>query len=127
MKICSAVKITTFSTCLLYHRIPGSHNRKQIKVFDKSLDFCGNLTVQVSSDNIYRPETRLRKGNVFTSMSQEFCPQGEVYMPPSRNPGGKPPDRHLSGQTTPPGRHPSGQTSPQADSSPADPPCFMFI
>ena len=27
----------------------------------------------------YRPQTKLRKGNVFTSVCQEFCPQGGVY------------------------------------------------
>ena len=26
--------------------------------------------------NIYRPQTKLRKGNVFTSVCQEFCPRG---------------------------------------------------
>ena len=26
--------------------------------------------------NFYRPQTKLRKGNVFTSMCQEFCPRG---------------------------------------------------
>ena len=31
----------------------------------------------------YRPQTKLRKGNVFTSVCQEFCPQGEggVHQP----------------------------------------------
>ena len=30
----------------------------------------------------YRPQTKLRKGNVFTSVCQEFCSQGEVYTSP---------------------------------------------
>ena len=29
----------------------------------------------------YRPQTKLRKGNVFTSVCQEFRPQGEMYTP----------------------------------------------
>ena len=33
----------------------------------------------------YRRQTKLRKGNVFTSVCQEFCPQGGVSQgPPSR-------------------------------------------
>ena len=65
----------------------------------------------------YRPQTNLRKGNVFTSVCLEFCPQrGGVHSP-----GRHPLDRHpqpradtptLPGQTPPtlgrhsPGRHP---------------------
>ena len=34
----------------------------------------------------YCPQTKLRKGNVSTSMCQEFCPQGGVYQtPPGQN------------------------------------------
>ena len=47
--------------------------------------------------NYYRPQTKLRKGNVYRSMCQEFCPQGG-----SRHPRAD----------TPLGRHPP----PQADS-----------
>ena len=68
----------------------------------------------------YRPQTKLRKGNVFTSLCQEFCPQG----------GGCVCQTTPSGQTrqTAPGRQtppwtdgqtrqtpPPGQTPPWAD------------
>ena len=46
----------------------------------------------------YRPQTKLRKGNVFTSVCQEFCPQEG---------GGVHPQTDL-----PPGRHPPGKTPP---------------
>ena len=41
----------------------------------------------------YRPQTKLRKGNLFTSVCQEFCPQGEgeVYIPSGRHPPADPP------------------------------------
>ena len=53
----------------------------------------------------YRPQTKLRKGNVFTSVCQEFCPQVGMsarHLPPGRlgrhpptpPPGSPPPDRH---------------------------------
>ena len=72
---------------------------------------------------------KLRKGNVFTSMCQEFCPQGGVH-PPGRPPQADTPLRQTSpsgrcppladtplGQTPPSGRHPGltplpGQTPP---------------
>ena len=57
----------------------------------------------------YRPQTKLRKGNVFTSVCQEFCPQG----------------RGCVCQTPLPlaGRHSPGQTPPrQADTPPTDTP-----
>ena len=49
----------------------------------------------------YSPQTKLRKGNIFTSVCQEFCPQGGRCTP-----SGTPPRRHppfLPWQT-PPGR-----------------------
>ena len=49
----------------------------------------------------YHLQMKLLKGNVFTSMCQEFCPQGEVYLPWQTPPW---PD------TTPPWQ------TPQADS-----------
>ena len=62
-----------------------------------------------TSLHYYRPQTKLRKGNVFTSVCQEFCPQGEVHtLPPSW------PD-------TPPGKHPLSK-HPQADIPQADNP-----
>ena len=62
-----------------------------------------NVTLQeppniLSNFNCYRPQTKLRKGNVFTSVCQEFCPQEG---------GGVHPQTDL-----PPGRHPPGKTPP---------------
>ena len=57
--------------------------------------------------SFYRPQTKLWKGNVFTSVCQEFCPRG-VYPsmhwadPPT---GQAAPGKHPPRQT-PPGRHP---------------------
>ena len=34
----------------------------------------------------YRPQTKLRKGNVFTSVCQEFCPRRGVSTPPRQTP-----------------------------------------
>ena len=48
--------------------------------------------------NYYRPQTKLQKGNVFTSVCQEFCPQGG---PP--------------GKQTPPSPPPPQQTAAVAD------------
>ena len=44
-------------------------------------------------NDIYRPQTKLRKGNVLTSMCQEFCP----WHPPwtDTSPGQTPPSRWL--------------------------------
>ena len=55
-------------------------------------------------ETYYRPQTKLRKGNVFTSVCQEFCPQVGVSArhPPGRL-GRHPP-------TLPPGRHAPGQS-----------------
>ena len=74
----------------------------------------------------YRPQTKLRKGNVFTNVCQEFCwwGGGGVWQtpPPGRHPldrlGRHPPGRHLPGQA-PPGRHPPRQTR-QTPPPPAD-------
>ena len=49
----------------------------------------------------YRPQTKLRKGNVLTSVCQEFCPWGEGSVHPlTDTPRQIPPGRHT------PGRHP---------------------
>ena len=50
-------------------------------------------------------QTKLRKGNVFTNVCQEFCPRGEVYTPRADPTLG----RHTPRQTHT--LHP-GQTSP---------------
>ena len=58
----------------------------------------------------YRPQTKLRKGNVFTSVCQEFCPQGGCTP-------------HLLGRhpprQTPPGRQPLGRHPPPGKSPPS--------
>ena len=54
----------------------------------------------------YRPQTKLWKGNVFTSMCQEFCPWGGGVHPRADP---SPPDRHH------PSRHPVGRHIPWAD------------
>ena len=77
-------------------------------------------------DSCYRPQTTLRKGNVFTSVCQEFCPWGGVvsqhalgggmYIPVYTGCGcGKTPRQTPHRQTTlwadtSPGIHPPGQT-----------------
>ena len=48
----------------------------------------------------YRPQTKLRKGNVFTSVCLEFCPRETPAQ--GRQPPKKSPPRQ-----TPPGRHSS--------------------
>ena len=56
------------------------------------------------SNSFYCPQTKLRKGNVFTSVCQEFCPRGR------------------GGVHTPLGRHPAGQT-PLTGRHPPEHPC----
>ena len=49
----------------------------------------------------YRPQTKLRKGSVFTSVCQEFCPRGgEMYSPLADTPRADTP------WADPPVRHP---------------------
>ena len=63
----------------------------------------------------YRPQTKLRKGNVFTPVCQSFCSRGGGI---SACTGQTPPraDTPAPGQTppTPPGRHPPGRQPPAA-------------
>ena len=84
-------------------------------------------------NNFYRPQTKLLKGNVFTSVCQKFCPQG-VCIPACTGTDSPPPQADTprqtpcpradtSGQTLlvrhPLGRHPPGRhTPPQADTPP---------
>ena len=61
----------------------------------------------------YHPQTKLWKGNVFTSVCQEFCPQGGL----SQHALGQTPRPVHAGIHTPPcpvhvGMHPPGQTPP---------------
>ena len=64
-------------------------------------------------DVCYRPQTKLRKGNVFTSVCQEFSPQGGCLPDTHPSPGRYLLDRRPQAETpgqTPLGRHPHGQT-----------------
>ena len=57
----------------------------------------------------YRTQTKLQKGNVFTSVCQEFCPWGGVHRPLGRYT----PDRHPNHQkaTAADGTHTTGMHS----------------
>ena len=79
----------------------------------------------------YRSQTKLQKGNVFTSVCQEFCPHGGGTIPGQRpnlwtdNPLGRNHlGKHLPGRPcpwadTPLDRQPpSGQTPPPTDPAP---------
>ena len=52
------------------------------------------ILIVKQDEHHYRPQTKLRKGNVFTSVCQEFCPQGKVYTSRADNPLGDSPGRH---------------------------------
>ena len=43
-----------------------------------------NLSIDYTSCLHYRSQTKLRKGNVFTSVCQEICPQGRPRRKPQR-------------------------------------------
>ena len=60
--------------------------------------------------SFYRPQKKLRKGNVFTSACQEFCPRGRGALVVSASGcGGR------GVPLPPPGRQPPRQTSPWED------------
>ena len=79
------------------------HVHGQIRPFSIQINFY--LTGQNLSPLFYRPQTKLQKGNVFTSVCQELCP---------RRGGGKctPPPPWAN---TPLGRHPPPGQTPPAD------------
>ena len=103
------------SNCWTNHKWEFAHT---ITLFEKIAGLSGPLL-----HNNYRPQTKLREGNEFTSVCQSFCSRGEG-------------DRHLCEQTPPPrqtspwtdtpGRHAPGQTplgrSPLGRPRRADPP-----
>ena len=75
-------------------------------IFQDSHHSRSNMVTKSPLHFYYRPQTKLQKGNVFTSVCQEFCPQGE---------GGV---HHLWADTPPPptatavdGTHPTGMHS----------------
>ena len=55
---------------------------------------------------LIRPQTKLRKGNIFTNLCQEFCPQWGSVHPQGRHPPGRCP---LPRQTPPGRRHTPSQ------------------
>ena len=72
------------------------------------------------------PATKLEQGNIFTSVCQEFCPQGVCHQPPPW--ADTPLGRHTPGQTPPRSRHPwgadpppPGQTLPSGSRQPLSP------
>ena len=71
----------------------------------------------------YSQQTKLRKGNVFTSVCQELCPRGDVSQHAL---GGGVADTPLGrytllGRQGVCGRHPLGRPPPRADTPLADP------
>ena len=79
----------------------------------------------LTSNQYGRPQTKLRKGNVFTSVCQEFCPGGADtrlgqtrQTPPPRQAG----TSLLAGRCPLAGRHPPGRHTPgrQTHTPPAD-------
>ena len=82
---------------------------------------------QLYRRNHYSPQTKLPKGNVFTSVCPEFCPRrGEVYTPGHAPPGQTPPRADIPLGRPPPGRHispgqtPPGQTAPWQTPPPSE-------
>ena len=62
---------------------------------------CKNISTQFCTTHFYRPQTKLRKCNVFTSVCQEFCPrEGWGVHPPWADPPRQTPpsDGHCSGR-----------------------------
>ena len=69
---------------------PGQYILVVHKRVDQSFSYCfvllfkyvrdtetGNLSIYILSDLLhYRPQTKLREGNVFTPVCQSFCSQG---------------------------------------------------
>ena len=72
-----------------------------------------SVKVKLSYLYHYRPQTKLRKGNVFTPVCQSFCTQGGVCPSACWN---TPPWADTPpGQTPPLGRHPSHKMATAAD------------
>ena len=106
----------TFSVCFLYSFSPS--------FFQSSIIIAGSFRVSLFIDlgwvrtrfgetlgnQFYRLQTKLRKSNVFTSVCQEFCQQGEGVHPPGQTPPADTPRQIASPSDTPLGRHPLRQT-----------------
>ena len=71
------------------------------------------------SSHIYRPRRSFGLGNIFTSVCQEFCPQGGGYLTRHPPPGPRPPPPRE--QQTPEYGHRSAGTHPTGMHS-----CFLY-
>ena len=75
-----------------------NHKWKQMFLSRSWLEICLPCTSYQLVN--YRPETKLREGNVFTPVSQSFCLRGGMGVCiPACNGGVHPPCRHPHGQT----------------------------
>ena len=87
--------------------------------------YCPNLSHfrdMFWGNSFYRPQIKLRKGNVLTSVCQEFCPQGaDVHLLGRHPQTDTAPPQAPPGQT-PPRQTPPGQTPPWADTPPRQTP-----
>ena len=66
---------------------------------------AGGQCYKQSYETLLLPVTELGQGNIFSSVCQEFCPQGGV-------PGQEPPSRYTPQQVHPLGRYTPGQAHP---------------
>ena len=85
----------------------------QSRLRTKTIVCTNTIRSGVPQLTYYRPQAKLRKGNVFTSMCQEFCPHGGRCTPPGQTP---------PGQTLALGRHSPWADTPQADTLRRTPP-----
>ena len=84
-----------------------------------------NIRPAISRDLLFLPSlTKLRQGNIFRSVCQEFCPGGLLASVHAGIHHPHPLGSHPAGQTPlgrhPPGRHPWADTRPQQMSTAAD-------
>ena len=75
------------------HKSYGSQTRTSVESITEAQGRGGFTVTETKGKAVflnnwnYRPQTKLRKGNVFTSVCQEFCPQvGGGVHPPGRHP-----------------------------------------
>ena len=72
-----------------------------MELFKTTYDYSVSLKIQYILLIYYRPQTKLRKGNVFTPVCQSFCSRGGVCL-------------SACWDAPPPGQSPPGQTPPWA-------------
>ena len=61
--------------CFLVLISRSRYDSKAHKPNETSCFWFSSILSQLSESINYRPQTKLRKGNVFSSLCQEFCPQ----------------------------------------------------